>query len=121
MHFVAMQSFALFDSDGNKIEIRYKVDLTIVSLIVVVLMCYLSLRLGTSDRVFTSDKADVIDKFIKDARSLSIQEIRSIKPKHVIVLKSLFRNPAILLYSGVLTGADLFLIDKALNMPQWLN
>ena len=105
MHFVAMQSFALFDSEGNKIDIHYRVDLSIVSLLVVLLMCYIGLKIGTHDRLFTKDQTDLIEKFKTDARNLTIQEIRSIRSKQIFVLSSLFRNSSLLLMSGIVTSA----------------
>jgi hypothetical protein len=55
--------------------------------------------------LFTEDKTDVIDKFIKNAREMTIQEIRAIKHKHILMFLTLFRGLTRIVLGGVLTAA----------------
>ena len=94
MHFVGMAGYSLFirfkshiqylrnkyqlamkltDPDGKRIEIRYRLDLTLVSLVVVIILSYIGFYISSLDKAFTKDKSEIIDKFIKDARTLTIQ------------------------------------------------
>jgi NO-binding membrane sensor protein with MHYT domain len=94
MHFVGMAGYSLIirfklhiqhltnkyqlamkltDPDGKRIEIRYRLDLTLVSLVVVIILSYIGFYISSLDKAFTKDKSEIIDKFIKDARTLTIQ------------------------------------------------
>ena len=52
MHFIAMYSITMFDPDGNVMIISYRVDYTIASLIVVLVLSYAGLALGSTDSAF---------------------------------------------------------------------
>ena len=102
MHFVGMSAVSLYDMDGNPIHIYFRIDLTMVSLIAVMVCTLLGLWIGTRDKAFVQDKRDVIDSFISELRGKSIHEIRKIQHKHVVLGKTLFRNMPPLLIGGVL-------------------
>ena len=109
MHFVGMASVSLFadfnTNAGIPVEIRYRIDFTIVSLIVVVLMCYLGLCVASYDKVFSAEISGAIEKFMKDARDLSIKEIQRLRKKKRIVINSLFSGFFYLLCGGLITSA----------------
>jgi NO-binding membrane sensor protein with MHYT domain len=104
MHFVGMAAMHLNAPNGDRLPISYRIDLTIASLVIVVVLSYAGLYISSLDKLFTEDKSDVIDKFIKDARNLSIQEIRMIKRKETFLLHTLFRNPTKLVCGGLVTA-----------------
>ena len=105
MHFVGMSAVSLYDADGNQIPVYFRVDLTIVSLIAVMICTLLGLWLGTRDKAFVQDKRDVIDSFISDLQGKSISEIRKIQHKHVLLGRTLFRNMLPLIGGGVLIAS----------------
>lgn len=105
MHFVGMSAMVVKDPMGFVMPVRYRIDLTIASLIAVVACCYVGLLLASTDNIFTQDKSDVIDKFVKNARELTIQEIRTIKHKNVFLFVTLFKNMKYLVLGGVFTAA----------------
>lgn len=106
MHFVAMGSVTMFNPiDGTELEVRYRYDYTLISLVVVIFLCYVGLLIGSHDRAFTKDKSDAVDKFIKDARALSIAEIRKIKNVRTVLLSNLLNGLEKLVLAGVIAAA----------------
>lgn len=105
MHFVALSSIQMYSPvDGTLIPVRFRHDLTIGSLVIVVFLCWVGLYIGSLDKVFTKDKNDAVQRFIKDARNMSIEEIRKIKSVKVLVLGSLFHSLGSLITAGVITA-----------------
>jgi len=104
MHFVAMSSVKMYQSNGDEIIVRYRQDYTLISLFVVILFCYIGLRIGSYDSAFKDDKHDAIQKFMHDARTLTIDEIRRIKNVKIFILSRLFQNISVLLCSGMITA-----------------
>ena len=104
MHFIAMAGTTLMTPDGSHIDVKYRVDYTIVSLIAVVLLCLGGLIISANDSDFTKDKDEFLDTFIKDSRSMSIVEMRQMIKKDAYVVKILFRDFPRLLIGGVLTA-----------------
>ena len=100
MHFIGMSAITLIDPNDDIILIDYRVDLTMASLLAVLTCTLLGLWIGTLDKSFAADKRDVIDSFIEDLRSKTIQEIRKIKDKNAVVKEALFRNPKPLFIGG---------------------
>ena len=106
MHFVAMSSVSMYSPiDGSLLPVRYRIDYTLISLVVVVALSWLGLHVGSLDKAFTKDKSDAVDKFIKDARSLSIAEIRKIKNVRTVLLSNLLHGLGRLVVAGVITAA----------------
>ena len=104
MHFVGMSGMSLTDGDGNSIEYQYRVDLTVGSLVIVIFCIYCSLLIVSHDRAFTTDNLDAVRKFIREAHTLSFQELRQMNSKQMFLLQSLFRNILPLVAGGVLTA-----------------
>jgi NO-binding membrane sensor protein with MHYT domain len=50
MHFVAMSSEDWYTPSGKRIYIRYRIDYTIVSLIVPIILCYCGIYICSKDR-----------------------------------------------------------------------
>lgn len=106
MHFVAMSSISMYSPvDGSLLPVRYRIDYTLISLVCVVLLSWLGLHVGSLDKAFTKDKADAVDKFIKDARSLSIAEIRKIKNVRTVLLSNMLHGLHRLISAGVIAAA----------------
>jgi len=104
MHFVGMGAMHLQAPDGSRLAVKYRIDLTIASLVIVIALSYVGLYISSLDKLYTEDKSDVIDKFIKDARNLTIREIRSIKRKDTFLVLTLFRNVGKLVVGGIVTA-----------------
>ena len=105
MHFVGMSAVYLYDADGNQIPVYFRVDLTIVSLIAVMICTLLGLWLGTRDKAFVQDQRDVVDSFIASMKTKSLNDIRNIQHKHVLLGKTLFKNMLPLIGGGVLIAS----------------
>ena len=106
MHFVGMAAVSFQDGDGNDLPLRYRYDLTLVSLVVVIVMAYIGILICSRDDVFLIDKIDTIDAFIEDTKKMSISEIRTLKINPMkITFLALTKNVMTLIYGGVITAA----------------
>ena len=105
MHFVGMSALTLTDPHGQIVTMKLKISYTIISLVAVVLLSYVGLVLSSRDKIFVSDKKDTIDRFIKDAKKMSIEEIRKIKHKNSLIISTLFRGLGRLVGGGVITAS----------------
>ena len=106
MHFVGMSAVSLTNADGQKLPIKFRVDLTITSLIAVLVFTALGLWIGGRDKAFVQDHQDIVDSFVDSMRRKSIAEIRNIKKrKNVLLIEALFRNMPPLLIGGVFVAS----------------
>lgn len=92
MHFVGMSTMSFEDDFGNPLELWYRADLTMASLIVVITLCYTGINICSLDTAFTFDRLDRIDAFIENASKLSISEIKKMRSAHHILLLALFQG-----------------------------
>ena len=105
MHFIGMSSAGLFFNGDVEVGIRYRVDFTIVSLVVVVLLCYIGLLIASYDKIFSTELSGVMEKFMKDARDLSIKEIQRLRKKKRVIIVSLCSGFFYILCGGLITSA----------------
>jgi NO-binding membrane sensor protein with MHYT domain len=105
MHFVGMSALSLKDPFGNTSKIQYRIDLTLVSLAVVIIMCYAGIWVSSRDGVYTSDNEDTVEQFIKGAANMSIQELRAMRHKNYVLFITLFKNMKGIALGGVITAA----------------
>ena len=105
MHFVGMSAVTLSNEDGQKLPIKFRVDLTITSLIAVLVFTALGLWIGGRDKAFVQDHQDIVDSFVESLRRKSITEIRNMKHKNVLLREALFRNMLPLLIGGFFIGS----------------
>jgi NO-binding membrane sensor protein with MHYT domain len=92
MHFVAMSSVTIFKPDGSPMEIRYRIDYTLVSLVIVIILVYCGIHICSRDKAFIEEKTDVMGEFIKSASNMSIQELKSMKSANYVLYIALFRS-----------------------------
>ena len=76
--------------------------------------------MSSQDKSYVEDKADVIDKYIRDARSLSIKEIRSIKSKDSFLVTTLFRKISYIIVGGVITALGVWYYNLHLYLTSLL-
>jgi NO-binding membrane sensor protein with MHYT domain len=107
MHFVSMAALHLQDGEtGKKLDIKYHLDTTIASLIVVLIFCYTGIRIAFQDKVFSSDITDAIENFMEEANKMSMQEMRAkTTGKKYFYLKTLFQRMEYLIGGGIVTGS----------------
>ena len=105
MHFVGMSAVTLTTADGHVLFVRFRVDLTITSLIAVLVFTALGLWIGGRDKAFIQDHQDIVDSFVDSLRRKSIAEIRNMKHKNVLLREALFRNMPPLLVGGFFIGS----------------
>ena len=67
MHLVGMSAVSFTDPDGNPMTLRYRYDYTIISLIVILVLCFAGIYLCAIDPAYIIDKNDTIDSFIANA------------------------------------------------------
>ena len=100
MHFIGMSAITLYDESYTKIQFQYRLDLTIVSLIAVIIFTLFGFWIGTIDRAFVIDTVDYIDSFIERMKQMRIHEIRNMKHRNIVLGNALFRNMPPLLIGG---------------------
>lgn len=106
MHFIGMSAVTLYTPDGTRqLPVRFRVDLTITSLIVVLVLTFLGLYIGSADKAFIHDRRDVVDSFIADVKSQSIEKIKKIKHKNLVLGEALFKNLPPLIFGGFLIAS----------------
>jgi hypothetical protein len=105
MHFVGMSALTITDPDGEVLTIRYRLDLTMVSLIVVIVLCYVGIFLSSRDGVYTSDNEDRVDEFIRDAANMTISELKAMRHKNYVLFITLFKKMEGILAGGTITAA----------------
>jgi NO-binding membrane sensor protein with MHYT domain len=105
MHFVGMSSVSFIDQFGHHIPIRYRIDFTLISLVVAIILCYIGIYVCSKDAAFTIDNVDTVDTFIKQASKLSISEIKNMSNKNDILLSALFTGMHKLILGGIITAA----------------
>jgi len=94
MHFVAMSSVTMTSPiDGSKLEVTYRIDYTLISLVVVVLLAWAGLVLGSHDKAFTKDKNDA-SKFLVGILSV-ISRVFSYRYHQLIPPPTSFRAPTL--------------------------
>jgi NO-binding membrane sensor protein with MHYT domain len=104
MHFVAMSDETYYAPNGVKIDIRYRIDYTIVSLIIPVILCYCGIYVCSKDRAFTEEKSDVLGEFVKNAEHMSIQELKAMKSANYVLAVALFRSLDRIILGGFMTA-----------------
>lgn len=105
MHFVGMAAVSFHSPDDVPLPVYYRYDYTLVSLAVVIILCYAGIYICSRDAAFMIDKIDTIDAFIENTRNLSITEIRKIKTSATMVMiLALTKSPLSLLLGGVVTA-----------------
>jgi hypothetical protein len=72
-----MSAVDFYTPDGFKIDVKYRIDYTLVSLIVVIILSYVGIQTCATDAAFIMDRISTIDEFVRKANDMSIQEIRN--------------------------------------------
>jgi NO-binding membrane sensor protein with MHYT domain len=99
MHFVGMSSLQLTYQYGNQVPICYRLDLTLISLVVAVVFCYIGIYVCSKDAAFTIDNLDTVDPYIEQASSLSMSK------KNDIFLLALFTEMHKIFLGAMVTAA----------------
>ena len=107
-HFVGMAAVGFIDPFENSIQLQYRYDKTMLSLIVVIALCYLGICVSSCDNFFTIDKREVIKSYVDGVRELNITEIKKLHTSLIyVVFKALTINITRILLGGVVTGAGI--------------
>jgi NO-binding membrane sensor protein with MHYT domain len=104
MHFVAMSSVNWYTPTGVRVEIRYRIDYTLISLVAPVILCYFGFFICSKDRAFTEEKKDVLEEFVKNAEHMSIQELKVMKSANYVLYIALFRSLHRIILGGLMTA-----------------
>ena len=92
MHFVGMSAVSFVDPDGVAMTVHYRVDLTMTSLVIVIILCYIGIYMCSHDAAFVMDNVDTVDAFIAQASKMSISEMRKMRSKNRILFMALFQD-----------------------------
>ena len=104
MHFVGMSAMIMYDSTGEKIEARYHIGYTILSLILVLLFSFLGFYISSYDDIFMKSKKEILDCIVQDASAYTISKAKNITPIQMIWIIGT-HTPKYLFYGGLCTGS----------------
>ena len=101
MHFVGMATISFAD---HGIEIRYRLDLTIISLIVAISFSLAGIQICSKDAAFKITRIDTMDEFIKKAAKMTITEMKMMKSANFIMVTALFQSTHRILIGGIIVA-----------------
>jgi NO-binding membrane sensor protein with MHYT domain len=104
MHFVGMSTISFKDPNGQDIKVRYRKDLTLVSLFVSILFCFTGIFICSKDAAFKIERMDTMEEFIKEASLMSISEIKRMRSANFIMFLALFKSIHLLALGGLVTA-----------------
>jgi NO-binding membrane sensor protein with MHYT domain len=99
-----MYAVHFFTPEEIRITVKYRVDYTIVSLLVVIILSYVGIRFCANDPAFTMDRVDTLDNFVTRASRFSIKEIRKMKSANYILFLALFQSLNKIIVGGAITA-----------------
>jgi|Transcript_32285 hypothetical protein len=106
---IAMRAITVIDLNGNKVELRYRIDLLLVSLVVIMIFCALGILLATKDEIFSINKVEELEVYIRDCNNQTIGEMKSTKNRNSKVFRTLFKGVDVLLRGSVGFGSALII------------
>jgi NO-binding membrane sensor protein with MHYT domain len=109
MHFVGMSAVSMRDADGNIIDVRFDIGLTILSLVLVLVFATVGFMISSHDEMFTKSKKQIFELIVMDASALSMQRARSITPRVVLWIIGT-HAPQYLLYGGFCAGSGVIVM-----------
>lgn len=86
---IGMQSMSLYDPYGNEMDISYRTDYTMGSLVVVIALLFCGLLICSRDKAFKMDKLDALDAFIQNDQQCRIGEARRLKKAKFLLFANL--------------------------------
>lgn len=103
MHFIGMHALMLYDEQGTVMEMKYNVTLSVLSFICVLFTTFAGMTTASYDVMFSKNKQEILEQLISDTKKLSMNEIRRIDYKKMLIIISTKRLGRLLL-GGVITG-----------------
>lgn len=103
MHFIGMHALMLYDEQGTMMEMKYNVTLSVLSFICVLFTTFVGMTTASYDVMFSKNKQEILEQLISDTKKLSMNEIRRIDYKKMLIIISTKRLGRLLL-GGVITG-----------------
>jgi NO-binding membrane sensor protein with MHYT domain len=106
---IAVRAIDLIDPNGNKINPRYRLDLLLVSLVVLTLGCKIAIMLSTRDEIYAINKVEELEVYIRDSNNLTIGEMKQTKNRNSIIFRTLFKGTIRIFRGGVMFCAAFIL------------
>jgi NO-binding membrane sensor protein with MHYT domain len=73
-------------------SISYRLDLTLLSFVIVILLCYAGFYLSSRDGIYLSDSVDKVEEFKVRANKMSIVELKAMRHKNHVLFMMLFKR-----------------------------
>lgn len=103
-HFVGMSAISFHDTDGNRMAVYHRFDLTIASLIIAIISSFIGMNICSKDGAFVMDMMDTVNAFVERAKGMTITEIRKMRHKKHVLLLALFRSMQRLMIGTIITA-----------------
>eukprot|EP01032_Pedospumella_encystans_P015498 gene15498-17721_t len=104
MHFVGMSAISLLEAQGNLLEVRYDIGITLLSLALVIVFTLAGFYVSSQDVVFTKTKREIVDMFVEDASAMSMKDVQKMKAFQMVFIIGT-RAPQHLLLGGLITSS----------------
>lgn len=105
MHFIGLSVVTLSDADSNeKIIIGYNLGESVASLLSVIALMIIGVTIASYDRLFSKSKNEILELFIKDSKTLSMNQVKHMSGRQIIWMIST-NEPWNIIVGGFLAGA----------------
>eukprot|EP00598_Pedospumella_elongata_P004470 CAMPEP_0184980346 /NCGR_PEP_ID=MMETSP1098-20130426/10337_1 /TAXON_ID=89044 /ORGANISM="Spumella elongata, Strain CCAP 955/1" /LENGTH=123 /DNA_ID=CAMNT_0027503757 /DNA_START=198 /DNA_END=566 /DNA_ORIENTATION=+ len=95
---------SLPDADGNHLELRYDIGITLLSLVLVIMFTLMGFYVSSHDVVFMKTKREIVEMFVEDAAAMSMKDVQKMKTFQMVMIIGT-RAPQHLLLGGLITGS----------------
>lgn len=109
MHFTGMSAMVMFNSAGERMEERYHIGFTVLSLILVIIFSALGFYISSHDDIFMKSKKEILECIVEDASAYSISKAKKITPIQMIWIIGT-HSPKYLIYGGLCTGSGVIVM-----------
>jgi NO-binding membrane sensor protein with MHYT domain len=112
MHFVGMAALSLQNNDnGNMLTMRYRLDTTIASFIVVIVFCYAGIWIALLDKLYAHNITDAVHDFIEDGHTQPWNDTKlRAHVKEYFLASTLFQKLEYLVAGGMVTGSGVIIM-----------
>lgn len=101
MHFVGMSAVTFTDEEGHKIDVRYDLVKSLLSLLTCIVFVYFGLMISCRDKMFCREKEEIIQLIIEEGKRDDVEKMGA---KRYFARVVLFRGTHNIILGGTVAG-----------------
>jgi NO-binding membrane sensor protein with MHYT domain len=109
MHFVGMHAVTMYDDNDVKVDVRYNIGLTVLSLLVALILATIGLLISAMDNVFSKSRREIYELIVTDASAMSMQSARNITSFQLLWIIGT-HSPKYLVLGGLCAGSGIIVM-----------